>query len=300
MAGQSAIRVAGEGRQLALPGTLWPAGVARAQETPLFFDEISLKQANELIEEWGHPLGRCKRPFESRAWGLAVEGRAAAVAISASTVGATSAGYKRKQVVELARIARHPDHRGIMRVMLRLWRDYFAARWDGWDAPPLAAVSYALPKDEDGNENANVYRFDGWQYWGKCRPWSGSGSGYSNPSKANEIGDGIKRLYYYQFPGMATLIHALLSEAGFGAGIKPTKRDPGRARPGFRVTSPAPRSIQIRHYSVTKDSAACQLGMLAAYAEAVSAAGHEVEVNRDRRALLIKPAPVDTASSTSR
>jgi hypothetical protein len=193
-----AIKVVGEGRQLALPGTLWPAGVARAQATPLFFDEIKLDQANELIAEWGHPLGPCNRPFQSRAWGLAIDGQAAAVAISASTVGATSAGYKRKQVVELARIARHPDHRGIMRVMLRLWRDYFAARWDGWDTPVEAAVSYALPKDEDGNENANVYRFDGWKYWGMCKPWSG-GATWSNPSKANEMGNEVKKLYYYPF-----------------------------------------------------------------------------------------------------
>jgi hypothetical protein len=295
MAKTGLIRVAGEGRQLALPGMLWPAGVARARETPLYFDEIKPAQANELIGEWGHPLGVCKRPFESRAWGLAIDGVAVAVAMSATTVGATSAGYKRMQVVELARIARHPDHRGILRVMLRLWTQYFAERWDGWDEPVEAAVSYALPKDEDGNENANIYRFDGWKYWGKCKPWSG-GATWSNPSKANEMGDGVKRLYYYPFPTAAKSIHALLGKAGFTSGLKPTKRDPGRARPGFRVTSPAPRSVQVRHYSVTRDSAACQLEMLAAYAGAVKAAGYAVTSDYDRGELIITRAPARQAA----
>jgi hypothetical protein len=86
------IKVAGEGRQLALPGTLWPAGVARARGNPLFFEEIRPDQANELIEEWGHPLGPCNRPYLSRAWGLAIDGQAAAVAMSASTVGGRPPG----------------------------------------------------------------------------------------------------------------------------------------------------------------------------------------------------------------
>lgn len=297
MTSATLIRVKGEGRQLALPGTLWPAGVARAQETPLFFDEMTLNQANELIGEWGHPLRQCKRPFASRAWGLAIEGQAAAVAISASTVGATSAGYKRAQVVELARIARHPDHPGIMRVMLRLWRDYFAARWDGWDTPVTAAVSYALPKDEDGNQNANIYRFDGWKYWGECKPWTSTGSGWTRPSKAAQIGNGVKKLYYYPFPAASRDIHALLGGAGFAAGIKPTKRDPARARPGFRVTSPAPRAIHVRYYpGPGRTRAAAQLDMLAAYAEAVTGAGHEAEVSRDSRALLITPSSAALAA----
>jgi hypothetical protein len=285
---RGAIRVGGEGRQLALPGTLWPAGVARALGDPLFFQEIGPEQANDLIEEWGHPLGRCNRPYLSRAWGLAIDGQAAAVAMSASTVGATSAGYKRAQVVELARIARHPDHPGIMRVMLRLWRDYFAARWDGWDSPPWAAVSYALPADENGKGTGNLYRFDGWKLWGKCKPWGG-GATWSNPSKANTLGDGIKKLYYYPFPVAAQMVHALLGEAGFTAGIKPTKRDPGRACPGFRVISPAPGAARVRYYSLSSDPAACQLEMLAAYAEAAKTAGHVVTVDRDRRELLITP-----------
>lgn len=295
MARPRVIRVAGEHQQLALPGMLWPAAVARAQQNPLFFEEIRPDQANELIEEWGHPLGPCNRPYLSRAWGLAIDGQAVAVAMSASTVGATSAGYKRAQVVELARIARHPDHRGIMRVMLRLWRDYFAARWDGWDGPVRAAVSYALPADEHGKGTGNLYRFDGWTLWGKCKPWGG-GATWSNPSKANAMGDGVKKLYYYPFPALAQDIHALLGRAGFGPGIKPTKRDPGRARPGFRVTSPSPAAARVGYYSASGEPAACQLEMLAAYAAAAKAAGHAVTVDRDNRELLVTPSPASLAA----
>ena len=194
----SLIHLAGEDQQLALPGTLWPAGCDRGQGDPLFFAKIKKDQANELIAAFGHPLGPFTRPFGYQAWGLAIDGQAVAVAVSGSTVGATSAGYKRRQVVDLARIARHPDHPGIMRVMLRLWRDYLGPRWDYWDASVQAAVSYALPGKE-----GNLYRFDGWKFYGYCEPWAGGGT-WSNPSKANEMADGVKKLYYYDYPSPAS------------------------------------------------------------------------------------------------
>jgi hypothetical protein len=122
-----------------------------------------------------------------------VEGEAAAVAVSGSTVGATSAGYKRREVVELGRIARSPEHPGIMRVMLRLWRDYLAQRWERNYWPVAAAVSYALP-----GQAGNLYRFDGWRNVGLVKPWTYAG-GYSNPSVANGIADGRKRLYVYPY-----------------------------------------------------------------------------------------------------
>jgi hypothetical protein len=50
--------------------------------------------------------------------------------------------------------------------MLRLWRDYLAGRWGYW--PAEAAVSYALPGTED-----KLYRFDGWKFSGKGKPWPG-------------------------------------------------------------------------------------------------------------------------------
>ena len=193
----SLIRVAGEGRQLALPGTLWPAGCDRGEGNPLFFAPITRRQANELLVAFGHPLGPFTRPFGYQAWGLAVGEQAAAVAVSGSTVGATAAGYRRREVVELARIARHPGHPGIMRVMLRLWRDYLGPRWDYWDGPVAAAVSYALPGGQ-----GNLYRFDGWRKFGDCRPWGGGGT-WSKPSKANAMGDGRKSLFVYEYPAAA-------------------------------------------------------------------------------------------------
>lgn len=191
----SPIHVNGEGQQLTLPGTLWPAGCNRGQGDPLFFAPISRRQANELLVAFGHPLGEYTRPFGYSAWGLAVDGIAVAVAVSGSTVGATAAGFARREVVDLARIARHPDHPGVMRVMLRLWRDYLAPRWEYW--PVKAAVSYALPGRE-----GNLYQFDGWKKHGTCRPWAGGGT-WSRPSKANEMGDGVKTLFVYEYPRAA-------------------------------------------------------------------------------------------------
>lgn len=180
------------GRQLSLPGVLWPAGCRRGQSDPLFFAPITRRQANDLIDHFGHPLGAYNRPFGYQAWGLAIDGQAVAVAVSGSTIGATSAGLPRRQVVELARIARHPEHPGIMRVMLRIWRDYLAQRWPYW--PVSAAVSYTLP-----GRAGNLYRFDGWHKIGVCKPWAG-GATWSHTSRANTIGDGIKTLYRYDYP----------------------------------------------------------------------------------------------------
>jgi hypothetical protein len=188
------IHVASDRDQVALPGMLWPAGCDRGRADPLFFAPITKRQANDLLVEFGHPLGPFTRPFGFQAWGLAIDGVAVAVAVSGSTVGARSAGYTRRQVVDLARIARHPNHPGVMRVMLRLWRDYLGPRWPYWDEPPQAAVSYCLP-----GKTGNLYRFDGWRKYGDCRPWAGGGT-WSRPSKANGLADGVKGLYFYEYP----------------------------------------------------------------------------------------------------
>jgi hypothetical protein len=277
----SLIRVAGEHQQLTLPGMLWPAGCARAQGNPLFFEEIDKKQANELIAAFGHPLGKYNRSFGYKAWGLAIDGQAVAVAVSGSTVGATSAGYSRYEVVDLARIARHPDHPGVMRVMLRLWRDYLAGRWDYWDAPVHAAVSYALPGKE-----GNLYRFDGWKFYGKCKPWKGGGEqSWSNPSKANEMDDGIKSLWYYPYPSAARDISALLAAAGFGRGAKPKKRENGIS--GYMVTSPAPGAVRVQHYSPPRTCDASRGEMLAAYTRAITTAGYAIAADRSDDDLVI-------------
>lgn len=275
------IHLAGEERQIALPGKLWPAGCNR-QSDPLFFEKITKAQANDLITAWGHPLGPYNRPFGYQAWGLAIDGEAVAVAVSGSTIGATSAGYKRRQVVDLARIARNPDHPGILRVMLRLWRDYLGPRWDGWDTPVHAAVSYALPGKE-----GNLYRFDGWKLFGECKPWTG-GATWSNPSKANEMADGKKKLYYYEYPSAARDVHALLSAAGFDPGVKRKKRHPGTS--GFIVTAPAPGSVRVMYHPIGTAAAARRDELLAAYIEVIAAAGYVVMTEHDNRELVVAAA----------
>jgi hypothetical protein len=51
--------------------------------------------ANALLTAWGHYLGRCDRPFGSQAWRLDVVGEPVSIAVSASTVSPTVAGYQR-------------------------------------------------------------------------------------------------------------------------------------------------------------------------------------------------------------
>lgn len=295
--GARGIRIAGEHQQLTLPGMLWPAGRDRARSAPLFFEAISKEQANELIASFGHPLEDYNRPFGCQAHGLAIDGKAVAVTVSGSAVGNTSAGYSKYQVVDLARIARHPDHPGVMRVMLRLWRDYLAGRWDYWDAPVHAAVSYALP-----GKTGNLYRFDGWKLYGKCRPWVGSGEqSWSKPSKANDLDDGIKTLWYYPYPSAARDVSALLGAAGFGRGSRPRKKNREPGLPGYMVTSPAPGAVRVQYYTPPRVPDACRGEMLAAYAGAITAAGYafaadcgddELIIPRQRRPKGI-PAPGD-------
>jgi hypothetical protein len=282
----SMIHVTGEQQQLALPGTLWPAGCDRGQGDPLFFGKISKDQANDLITSFGHPLGEFDRPFGFQAWGLAIDGQAAAVAVSGSTVGATSAGYQREQVVDLARIARHLDHPGILRVMLRLWRDYLGPRWDYWDAPVVAAVSYALPGKE-----GNLYRFDGWKFYGYCKPWAGGGT-WSKPSKANRMDDGVKKLYYYEYPSAARDLATLLAVAGFDRGRKSKKR----GRTGFIVTSPSPGAVRVRYHSVAR-ACADRDENLAAYTKAIRAAGYAVTADCGTGELVVTAAPSGQGAS---
>lgn len=260
---------------------LWPAGCDRGHGDPLFFAKITRDQANDLLGAFGHPLGAFDRPFGYQAWGLAVDGQAAAVAVSGSTVGATSAGYQREQVVDLARIARHPDHPGIMRVMLRLWRDYLGPRWDYWDAPVQAAVSYALPGKE-----GNLYRFDGWKFYGHCKPSAGGGT-WRNPSRTNDMDDGVKKRNYYEYPSAARDIAVLLAVAGFDRGRKSGKR----GRTGFIVTSSAPGAVRVRHHCTVRATATARGEALTAYTAAIEAAGFGVTTDRRVEELVVTAAP---------
>ncbi|MFI1996738.1 hypothetical protein [Actinoplanes sp. NPDC020271] len=117
---------------------------------------VPLDCANELLTAWGHYLGACHRPFGAQAWALEVAGEPVGVAVSASTVSSTAAGYGRKQLVELARLCSAPTARWATRPMLRLWREVAAPAWPYW--PVVAAVAYS----HNGQHDGGIYRFDGW------------------------------------------------------------------------------------------------------------------------------------------
>jgi hypothetical protein len=123
------------------------------------FDLIPNEQADAALLEWGHWLGGCNRPFGRQCWGLLLAGELVAVAVSASTVNARCGGYDRQEVVELARLCAHPEHRDLTRVALRLWRKVAPLAWGRAYWPVKAVVSYANAIRHKGD----IYRFDGWQ-----------------------------------------------------------------------------------------------------------------------------------------
>lgn len=159
--------------------------------------ETPRDRVNELLEAWKHPLGGFRRLFAQQHFVMTAAGQPVAVACSGSVRRPTVAGgIPRRNVVELARIARHPDHPRAMRAMLRVWTDYLAPAWtDKYpDWPVTAAISYALP-----GKAGNVYRFDGWDRIGETNPWGGN-TGWGNPSKADQIADGRKVIWLYRYP----------------------------------------------------------------------------------------------------
>lgn len=96
--------------------------------------------------------------------------------------------WERGELVELARIARSPEHPRLMRVMLRLWSAYLAERWPYWSAP--LAVSYAMP-----GTRGDIYRFDGWIRVGPRKPSGGSGTWTRARPAVNDLADGVKTLW---------------------------------------------------------------------------------------------------------
>lgn len=129
---------------------------------------LAIAEANALLVRWEHRLGPCNRPFRQEAYALEVDGQAVAVAISASIVPGATAGYRRDEVVELARLGASQPWAN--RIMLRFWRELCAPRWKSW--PVKAAVSYSKNAWHPGN----LYRFDGWE---KIREDAGN----ANPGK---------------------------------------------------------------------------------------------------------------------
>ena len=148
--------------------------------------------ANELLTEWRHVLGPCRRPFRQECYALLVEERPVSVAVSASVVGTPVAGYRRNQVVELARLCSAPDAPWATRVMLRLWRMVCAPRWACW--PVCAAVSYSHTSYHRGD----VYRFDGWERVKDGCGGAGGGT-WSKRRDADHPANGAKTLWVWRY-----------------------------------------------------------------------------------------------------
>jgi hypothetical protein len=180
------IRVAlPDGSQAQLPGVLWPsasvwvasAHTPSAAPPPIEVRQLTRKQSNVLTGAW-HDLGEATRPFSYTAFGLFVLGEPIAVATAGTTVSASveqSAGLNRLNTIELTRICRSPAPaaKGVLRAMLRLWRDFLAV--EPWtyrlDVEKRALVTYSLP-----GKTGHLYRFDRWVRLRGCRPWHGNGT----------------------------------------------------------------------------------------------------------------------------
>jgi len=118
---------------------------------------ITSDDANRLLTAWGHRPKPMSRPYRTQAFALEQEGRPISVALSASAVSATVAGYSRTEVVECARLCSDPASAWASRLMLRLWREVCGPRWPDWH--PKAAISYS----QNAHHTGDLYRFDGWR-----------------------------------------------------------------------------------------------------------------------------------------
>lgn len=155
---------------------------------------IPVREANALLEAWGHYLGPVARPFGAQAWCLDVDGRPVSVAVSSSIVSPTVAGFRRDQVVELSRLCSAPGAGWATRVAVRLWREIAAWRWPYW--PPAAAVAYSHNDRHDGR----IYRHDGWQRAStRCGAPPGPNSTWSRGRDPAHPAHGRKTLWIWRY-----------------------------------------------------------------------------------------------------
>ena len=165
-------------------------------ELPAFpaigFTATSADVADGLLRRWEHYLGPCSRPFGRQDWLLWLDDRPLAIAVSASAVSDTVAGYKRQEVVELARLCADPQASWATRVALRLWREVAGPRWPFW--PVKAAIAYSQNVRHPGN----IYRFDGWE---KITDRAGSSGGgtWSRRHYAGDAAHGRKTLWLWRY-----------------------------------------------------------------------------------------------------
>lgn len=156
------------------------------------FVPIDLDEADALLLEWEHYLEECDRPFRNEAWALDVRGEPVSIAVTSSIVSTTVCGYRRKEVVELSRLATKPGERWATRVALRLWREVAARRYLPWT--PQAAIAYSKNDRHDGR----TYRFDGWE---KVTDRAGSSGGgtWSTKRDAADAEAGAKTLWLWRY-----------------------------------------------------------------------------------------------------
>jgi hypothetical protein len=167
-----------------LPLIHWPiAGV----------EPIDIAEANRLLFNWKHKLGPVNRPFRMEPFVFLVDGRPLGVVVTASVVSTTVAGYRRAEVVELARQCAAPGSEWVNRVLLRLWRELLAPRWACW--PVRAAVSYS----KNAMHKGDLYRFDGWEKISDNCGSSGGGS-WSKARNDDDALKGSKTLWLWRYP----------------------------------------------------------------------------------------------------
>jgi hypothetical protein len=209
------------GEQASLPDVIWPE-LAAAQPRrargrcglipkPIVdVVEIDIRQADRLLAEFHHPLPPAsRRPFGRMSFALRAFEEPVAVCVSASAPNASvhqDHGLHRRNTVELARIGRRDPPATL--AALRLWRTYLAPLFveryagAGWGAHTLrAAITYSLPgTPASAPDGHGIYRRDGWTCIRRRRlTRPGPNSGWSKPSAAAPLSDGIAGLWVWWY-----------------------------------------------------------------------------------------------------
>ncbi len=209
------------GEQGTLPGFVWPELAAaqprasagnggRVPKPILEVVEIDIKEADRLLVQFRHPLPPAsRRRFGRMSFALRAFDEPVAVCVSASTPNRSvhqDYGLHRLNTVELARIARRDPPATL--AALRLWRAYlapmFAERYaqSGWGRYSLrAAITYSLPgTPSSAPDGHGIYRRDGWTCIRRRKlTQPGPRSGWSQPSAAAPIADGIAGLWVWWY-----------------------------------------------------------------------------------------------------
>jgi hypothetical protein len=201
-----------DGNQAQLPGALWPEAElwtaserrTRAGAPPAIeIRQLTRKESNALCERW-HPLGGETRPFGYHAFALFVKGEPLALATAGTSHSASvdkQLGLFRTNTIELTRLCRAPEHthpqaKGALRVMLRIWRDFLAVPYWPYfkQTEKVALISYSMP-----GKAGHTYIHDGWQWLRACRAWGG-GATWTKLALAATY-EPPSALYVYWLPG---------------------------------------------------------------------------------------------------